>query len=355
MSVTTTAIHAVDPLVVEDLRLVERTAAHFGSPGMRPEFWELFTLLKSNRDAFVAEALRLEAARKAGEAAAVDPGLLEKLRQIRKDYFPLARELRVFLQKTEVPLDGMRLELGLVLTMASTRGREAALRWVADPVHQAPEAMPRIRVMTRLVDQYRKALLEQMMAAPPPPADDPLPAPVPAPAAKPEDKPLRIHPQFLGDLRAGRRFVELLSIGRQPVELWEAVGFILVDRASAAAALRELQRLKRAGKPGEFAGETFRTRERLKELRGKLGRFVGDLRAFFIRTFGTWEGEIEELVLAFIAASARGRHRARQWLDDPELCKDEAARFVADLRSRAGEYREALKDPAADEAATPPA
>jgi hypothetical protein len=354
MSVTTTAIHAVDPLVVEDLRYVERVAPLFGGPGARSEFWEVFTLLKSNRDAFMAEAARLEAAKKAGSPASLDPALLEKLRAIRKDYFPLARELRGFLEKLPTPLDGMRLELGLVLTMASTRGREAALRWVADPVNQAPDALPRVLVMTRLVDQYRKALLEQKMAAPPPPADDPLTAAVPV---KLEDKPLRIHPQFLGDLRAGRRFVELLSGGRQAVELWEAVGFILTDRVTAAGALRELQRLKRAGKPGEFAGEVFRTRERIAELRGKLARFVGDLRAYLVRLFGKWEGEIEELVLAFIAASARGRHRARQWLDDPELCKDEAARFVADLRSRAGDYREALKaaDPTADEAAAPPA
>ena len=353
MSLTTTAILGVDPLVVEDLRFVERVAAHFSGPGLRPEFWEVFTLMKANRDAFVAEGLRLEAAKKAGEPSALDPALLEKLRAIRKDYYPLARELRAFLEKLPTPLDGMRLELGIVLTMASTRGRESALRWVADPVHQAPDALPRVRVMTRLVDDYRKALLEQKMSAPPPPADDPLPAPAPS-ASKPDETAFRIHPQFLGDLRAGRRFVELLSGVRQPVELWEAVGFILVDRVSAASALRELQRLKRAGKPGEFAGEAFRTRERFVELRGKRGRFVGDLRAYLIKLFGKWEGEIEELVLAFIAASARGRHRARQWLDDPELCKDEAARFVADLRARAGEYREALAT-TPDEGAAPPA
>jgi hypothetical protein len=39
MSVTTTAIHAVDPLVVEDLRYVERVAPLFGGPGARSEFW----------------------------------------------------------------------------------------------------------------------------------------------------------------------------------------------------------------------------------------------------------------------------------------------------------------------------
>jgi hypothetical protein len=345
MSVTTTAILNIDPLVVEDLRLVERVAVRFGGGALRPEFWEVFTLLKANRDAFVAEAARLEAAKKAGAETKVASELLEKLREIRKDHYPLARELRIFLEKkVSPPLEGVRLELAIVLLMASSRGRESALRWVSDPATQGPEAILRIRVMTGLIEGYRKALLEQHVAAPPPPADDPLPAPAPA-AAKPEEAPLRIHPQFLGDLRAARRFVELLSGGKTPVQLWEAVGYILVDRAGAVQALPELQRLKRDGQPGEFAGEAMRVKGRIAEVRARFDRFVADLRAFFEKTFGSWQGEIEELVLAFIAASPRGRHRARQWLDDPVLCKDEASRFVAELRARAGEYREALKAP----------
>ena len=329
---------AVDPQVLEDLRAVEHTSPLLGGFGARPEFWETFTLLKTSRDLFASESGRLTELRRAGKPGTIAPEVLEKLKAIRRDFYPLAKRLRAYILGIPDTLDGLRLELAIVFIMGSRHGRETAQEWVSDPVAQMPGAKLRLRVMSRLVDEYRKALLEQRVAAVP---EETVPLEPPR-AATPAGPALKIHPQFLDDFRRASRIRELLQGSTSPVEPWEALCLILVRRQEAVAAIGELERLKTEGRPGEFEGEVFRLRETLGQVRQRYGSFVGELRKFLAGVLGRWEGEIEETALAFIAASPKGRHRARQWLDDPELCRGEAARFVEGLRERARDALDAL-------------
>ncbi len=316
----------VDPQVLEDLRSVEESNTLFGAFGVRPEFWEAFTYLKIDRDGFEAELRRLAELRKEGKGGAISPEVLETFKGIRREFYPLAKRLRAYILGLHGTLDGLRLELAIVFIMGSLRGRDAAARWVDDPVAQKPDAELRLRVMGNLVDAYRKALLEQRVAAPP---QEIVPIEPPRKASAP-GAPLQVSPQFLDDFRRASRLRELLR-----GDLWEALCLVLVQRAETAAAIAELERLRTDGKPGEFEGEVLRVRGTMGQVRQRYGGFVAELRKFLAGVFGRWEGEIEETALAFIAASPKGRHRARQWLDDPELCRGEAARFVEGLRERA--------------------
>jgi len=67
---------------------------------------------------------------------------------------------------------------------------------------------------------------------------------------------------------------------------------------------------------------------------------VSDLLAYLTQIFGAWRGPAEEVTVALIVASSQGRHRVKQWLEDPELCREDASRFVAGLRQRAMESLE---------------
>lgn len=328
----------VDLQVLEDLRNVEHCGPLFGAFGVRPEFWETFTLLKTSRGLFDSEIARLTGLRRAGKAGALSPEVLEKLKAIRRDFYPLAKRLRAYLLGLHDAIDGLRLELAIVFMMGSQRGRATAQEWVNDPVGRKTGAELRLRVMGRLVDEYRKALLEQRVSAPP---EETVPLDLPR-AAPSSGSPLKIHPQFLDDFRRALRIRELLRGTKSPVDLWEALCFILVRRPEALAAIGDLERLKEGGRPGEFEGEVFRLRDTLGQVRQRYGAFVAELRKFLAGALGRWEGEIEETALAFIAASPKGRHRARQWLDDPELCRGEAARFVEGLRERARDALAAL-------------
>lgn len=330
----------VDPQVLEDLRNVEHSGPLFGVSGARPEFWETFTLLKTSRGLFDSEFARLSELRRAGKPGAISPEVLERMKAIRRDFYPLAKRLRAYLLGLQDALDGLRLELAIVFMMGSKRGRATAQEWINDPLGQKAGAELRLRVMGRLVDDYRKALLEQRVSAPP---EEMVPLEAPK-AAAPSGAPLKIHPQFLDDFRRASRLRELLLGTKSPVELWEALCFILVRRPEAEAAIGDLERLKAGGRPGEFEGEVFRLRDTLGQVRQRYGPFVAELRKFLTGILGRWEGEIEETALAFIAASPKGRHRAKQWLDDPELCRGEAARFVEGLRERARDALDALSN-----------
>ncbi len=328
----------VDLQVLEDLRTVERAGTLLGSFGARPEFWETFTLLKTARSLLEGELARLSALRGEGKTGSVSPALLDRYREIRRDLYPLAKRLRAYVLGLPSAPDGLRLELAIVFMMGSARGRDAAGKWVVDPVAHAPEAGLRLRVMSGIVDAYRKALLDQRVGAAP---EETVPV-EPRRASGPAAPPLKVHPQFLDDLRRAGRLRELLQGPSGKAELWELLCLLLVRRPESVLALSELERLRIAGRPGEFEGEAARVRGFLGQVRERYGSVVAELRNFLSGVFGRWEGEIEETALAFIAASPKGRHRARQWLDDPELCREEAAGFVEGMRERARDYLDAL-------------
>jgi hypothetical protein len=394
----------IDPEVLEDLRRVERCSTFFGGVVPRPEFWEAFTLLKTNRDLVQGELRRLAEERDAGRPPLVDGAVLEKLRNIRREHYPLAVKLREYLARRDPPLEGMRLELSIVFIMGSERGRTAATRWVNTPAGQQTDAILRLRVMSLLVDAYCKALLETRFSIPepapppapaavtpepgpglppapperapePPPAPappapvppagvvmaptplpiqavpaaaspaagpvSPAPKPAPAPASRGTSRPTaRILPQVLSDLRVVDRLREVLATLKPPVEVWEGLCLVMAQREETTAAVEDLERLRGGGRPGEYAGAAYVLRDKLRSLGSRHAILVSDLLAYLTKIFGSWRGPAEEMTVALIIASSQGRHRVKQWLEDPELCREDASRFVAGLRQRAQESLE---------------
>ena len=105
----------------------------------------------------------------------------------------------------------------------------------------------------------------------------------------------------------------------------------------------ELEQLKNHGKPGEFAGASYRLRTQLKQVREQFDSVASPVRAYLKKLFGKFDSAADELALAFLVASSQGRHRAGQWLDDPELCRGEATASMNGLRTRAVGYLDAVK------------
>ena len=323
----------VDPQVVDDLRLVEQGCQILSVFGRRAEFWEVFTLLKTGRDAFQKECERLSVSPPETKVA---PAIVDRLVQIKSELYPLARQLREFLGKSPAGiLDGMKQDLALVFLMGSAKARQSVSRWIADPVRSAPESALRLKILSRLVDAYRRALLDARRegASPIPKPDTTVRSMSPST--------VKLKPEFVDDLRYVSRCRRLLDEQENP-PAWDIVCLILMQREETRRTIDELGRLKVDGKPGEFAGELYRFRTRLKDIRTQFDPIALPVGAYLKTIFGSFGGDADELALAFLVASSQGRHRARQWLDDPELCRGEATASMNGLRTRAEYYLDAM-------------
>lgn len=325
----------IDPQVVDDLRVVEQACQILGAAGARAEFWESFTLLKTGRDSFQAEVGRLAAKRREGEPAKVDPSILQKLAQIKEQLYPLARQLREFLGKSAGILDGMKQDLALVFLMGSARARQSVARWVSDPAGSAAESNLRLKILSRLVDGYRRALLDaRRLGAPPPAAPDTTIRSM-APVT------VKLKAEFVDDLRYVERCRAMFPA--TDIHGWDLICLILAQRDETRRTIDELSTLKTGGQPGEFAGAAHRFQGQVKQVRAQFDTIALPVGAYLKSLFGTFGGPADELALAFLVASSQGRHRAKQWLDDPELCRGEATASMNGLRSRAEKYLDAAK------------
>lgn len=328
-------INDVEPQVVDDLRVVEQACQVLGACGTRAEFWEVFTLLKIGREGFQAETDRLGEIRKKGGSAKVDAALVEKLSKIKAELSPIARKLREFLSKSPSGiLDGMKQDLALVFLMGSAKARASVTKWLADPTATAADSALKLKILSRLVDAYRKVLLEARKYTTPIQAPDTTVRSM-SPAAP------KIKPEFVDDLRYIERGRRLFPAEVSPS--WEIICLMLAQRDDTRRAIDELEFLKTKGKPGEFAGASYRFRTLVKEVRTQHDPLAGPVRAYLKTIFGTYTGEADELALAFLVASSQGRHRAKQWLDDPDLCRGEASASMNGLRARAAAYLDAVK------------
>ena len=325
-----------DLQVVADLRVVEQACQTLGACGARAEFWETFTLLKTGRDAFQSEVDRLAAQRSAGAKTKIDPVLIEKLGQIKVQLSPLARQLREFLAKSPAGiLDGMKQDLALVFLMGSAKARQSVTRWVSDPA-SAAESTLRLKILSRMVDSYRRALLDARR-------EPALPATAPDTTVRSmTPATVKLKPEFVDDLRYVDRCRGLFPGDAAPG--WELFCLMLAQRDETRRRIEELEQLKTGGKPGEFAGASYRFSTQLKEVRGQHESIATPIRAYMKHLYGAFGNAADELALAFLVASSQGRHRAKQWLDDPELCRGEATASMNGLRTRAGTYLDAVKN-----------
>jgi len=328
----------IDPQVVDDLRIVEAGCQTLAACGIRTEFWESFTLLKTGRQAYHAEVDRLTAKRRAGEEPKVDPALIQTLAKIKEQLLPLARQLREFLSKSSGGLlDGMKQDLALVFLMGSAKARQSVARWVSNPGGSADESNLRLKILSRLVDSYRRALLEARMQGAAPPAAPDTAIRSMAPVT------IKLKPEFVDDLRyveRCRRMFEKID----PVKGWDIVCLMLMQRDETRHLIDEMTVLKTNGQPGEYAGVASRLRSQLKQTRAQFNTIALPVGVYLTGLFGTFGSEADELALAFLIASSQGRHRAKQWLDDPDLCRGEATASINGLRGRALQYLDAAKN-----------
>jgi hypothetical protein len=328
----------VDPEVLADLQGVERLMTFFGAGVLRPEFWELCLLFRENREFLRGELVRLERLRAENRPLAIEPAVLDRLLLVRRRFQPTVKRLRDFLGAHPSVTESFRLDLAIVLLMSSAEGRAAAERWGADPGARADEVLRHMADLERRADAYCRALVSERRDAPPPePAGRDLrPGDI--------DSTIRVHPDFLEDLRRVLRARALLEGIRPPAELWELMLLILVLREETRAGIEELERLKKEGRPGEFAGAAYAFREKIGRMRERYGGLVGALRRCLTGLVGAWEGDTEELVLAIMVATVQSRHRVRQWLQKPTESRDEILHWVRVLRDRARKYQDSLRD-----------
>lgn len=314
---------------------MEGVCRYFGACGATLKPWEAYTLLKTDREALESE---VDGFLRAGGAPTgrLDPAMAEKLETMRRRLEPLFENLQEFLDRCGVPLDAVQKDLALLFLMGSAAAREAVARWVDDPKGQAEEAALRIRALAVVAEDYRKALRESHASAPPPP-EPAVPEETAGPARAPAPAKGGVNLKVVENVRLVRRARQVLQ-DQAPVEPWEVMTLLVSDRETVAQQVKELIRLKKEGRPGELAGEVYRFRERIDAVRSQHGAFLRDLRAYLARIFGKWEGDAEDLALAFLASTQKGRHRGRQWLDDPDLCREEAAGTAEGLVERARLY-----------------
>ncbi|HZE98110.1 MAG TPA: hypothetical protein VE981_13855 [Planctomycetota bacterium] len=326
----------VDAQIVDDLRIVEQGCVILGAAGARAEFWESFTLLKVGRSAYQAEVERLVLMRSKGAEAKVVSSLTDKLKDIKLQLAPLARQLREFLGKYQSEIvDGMKQDLALVFLMGSAKARASVGRWLEDPLGTQGESTLRLRILARLVDAYRKSLLEARR-------DNLAPVEKDTTVRSMSRQSVRLKPEFIEDLRRLESCRKYMS-GWTPPATWDFYSLLIALSEETRRTLEEIEHLKINGKPGEFAGALYRLRGMLKQVRSQHDPMAGPLRAYFAKLFPSFGSDADELAFAFLISSSQGRYRAKQWLEDPELCRGEASASVNGLRTRALAYLDAVK------------
>jgi hypothetical protein len=335
----------VDAQIVDDLRVVEQGCQILGAAGARIEFWEGFTLLKIGRDAFQAEVDRLIAMRKKGGEVKVVSSLTDRLQDVKTQLAPLARQLREFLGKSPAGiLDGMKQDFALVFLMGSAKARASVQRWFSDPAGSAAESTLKLKILSRLVDAYRRALLEARR-------DNVQPAEKDTTVRSMSPATVKLKPEFIQDLRPLDTCRRMLADAKAEAG-WALYVFLLMQPEEARKIMDELEHLKVNGKPGEFAGTLYRMRMLLKEIRTQHEPMGNPLRGYLKKLFPAWGVEADELAFSFLVSSSQGRYRAKQWLEDPELCRGEATASMNGLRTRAMAYLDAVKHLPAKAAAT---
>lgn len=335
---TTLRPGGVDPQLVQDLRLVESACRTFGGCRERLAPWEAFTLLKVGRDEFLTEIERIEGWIKTGMGAKVCAPVKDRLDQVRAEFGPLAGRLNRFLIETAPgTLEPDRQDLAVLFLMGSAKARQSVAGWLSDPAGSGADVALKLRILSKLVDGCLTAMREE-----PPTSAAPARAPETS-IHRPKAASSRLKPALVDNLRLLDRCGSLLRSG-DPEIGWDLFYLVITQGEEARQAILELEELKSRGKPGEFAGAFHRFRCRLKEIRDGHAGLIPPLRSYLTGLFGSFHGERDDLALAILAGSPEGRHRGRQWLDDPALCHDEAVASMTILRARANAYRDAARN-----------
>lgn len=388
---------SVDPEVLEDLVTVEEARRLFKRAGRPLEIWEGLCLVKEDRALMREEVKRLADLRASGQRAGIGRVIVDRLQTLRQQSGALVVHLRaLFPGVPEAPQDPVLQEMILAFIAISPKGREAAQRWTADPGPGAVEAGPKIRAIALSVARYRAELdrahppeeepanaeaeppppepvFEEMEVAqferpgiptkgtpdpfgagppppkpPAPPATAAAPASASAPAKTPEpgvpvELPPGVDRDVLDDVRRVEQCRKVFEVTHQQIEVWEV--FCLVMLADETKGRMDgLLDLREKGDMNAFTDGALMLFEKLLDMRATYGRFVRKLREYVAELpVGRFGKDTMEMALGFIVASARGRARAQQWMDEPDRHRAEAAGRLEDIISRTINYQTALR------------
>jgi hypothetical protein len=157
----------VNPEVLEDVRRVDQCRKIFEETGQQIEVWEVFCLVMLDADytkSALEKLLHLKTA--GGDRQGFIDGALElfdRLLKLRAQHGKFVRDLRAFLATLPVGTFGREtMEMALGFIVASGRGRDRALLWLAEPHRYRPEAAGRLEDVISRTMNYQTALRMMM-------------------------------------------------------------------------------------------------------------------------------------------------------------------------------------------------
>jgi hypothetical protein len=346
----------VQPQTLQTLRLARASQAFLGTLAKPPELWEAFLLSQAQR-MLLRCWLELRVRRIDSEAAAeAERSVVQRLEDVRREHGPWMAGLRVFLAGLRaIPTDSEVHEIVLTLMHVSAQSREAALRWIADPIGSRGEAMEEMNRLLRLAKAYHSAVGDgttrrergSESESGPRPASGGSP-PAPSDQGESRSPVTRILPR-------GVKMETLQDVGRMDdcrrilkefdpeVQVWECLCLVMADDASRQF-IDDLVRRKKAAQDQTFAQDAQALFERLQAIRKEYGSLVSQLAGFLAELpVGRYATETRELALGFIVAGEVGRQHASLWLNDPDHYRQEAATRFEGLIGRAMNYQLALR------------
>ena len=334
----------VQPQILQTLRLARASQAFLATLPKPPELWEAFLLSQSHR-MFLRCWLELRVRRIDSEAAAeAERSVVQRLEDIRREHAPWMAGLGVFLAGIRaIPTDSEVHEIVLTLMHISPQGREAALRWIADPIGSRGDALEEMNRSLRLAKAYQSAVGDGTTRREKGPESASRPANVPPPSPVTRILPRGVKMETLQDVGRMDDCRRILKEFDPEVQVWECLCLVMTDDASRQS-IDDLVRRKKADPDQTFAQDAQKMFERLQAIRkehadlvGRLAGFVADL------PVGRYATETRELALGFIVAGEVGRQHAQLWLNDPEHYRQEAATRFEGLIGRAMNYQLALR------------
>jgi hypothetical protein len=344
----------VQPQTLQTLRLARASQAFLGTLPKPPGLWEAFLLSHSQR-MFLRCWLELRVRRIDSEAASeAEQAVLRGLEDVRREHGPWMAGLAEFLAGLRaIPTDSDVYEIVLALMHVSAQSREAALRWIANPIGCRGEAMEEMNRTLRLAKAYHSALGDGTTRRERG-SESGLPSAgggdqrAPSDHGEPRSPVTRILPR-------GVKMETLQDVGRMDdcrrilkefdpeVQVWECLCLVMSDDTSRQF-IDELVHRKKAAQDQTFAQDAQRLLERLQSIRKEFGSLVRRLAGFLAELpVGQYATETRELAIGFIVAGQVGREHANLWLNDPGHYRQEAATRFEGLIGRAMNYQLALR------------
>ncbi len=150
-----------------------------------------------------------------------------------------------------------------------------------------------------------------------------------------------LDPEVLADIVAVEDARRLFGALGKPVEFWEMLCVVKVDRELVREEVKRLTDLLDAG---HAAGVARVILDHLKRLREQIGPLVKGVREFFAMIpDAPQDSELTEMLLGFISISPRGREAASRWVAQPARFVGEARGKVQTIIDVVGRYREAVR------------